>query len=40
MFIQKIVKYFLANRTFMVQIDGKISAYRKILAGVPQGSVL
>lgn len=40
MYILKIVKSFLENRKFVVEIDATHSSPRNILAGVPQGSVL
>lgn len=39
-YLQKIVKSFLTERYFEVNIDNEISSQRKVPAGVPQGSVL
>jgi len=36
----KIIKSFLAQRSFRVKMDGAYSEWRPMLAGVPQGSVL
>ena len=36
----KIINSFLAQRSFRVKMDGAYSAWRPMLAGVPQGSVL
>lgn len=39
-YLQKIINSFLKDRLFIVNIDSEASTERKILAGVPQGSVL
>lgn len=38
--IVHLISSYLQNRSFHVKIDGAVSSRRKILAGVPQGSVL
>lgn len=38
--IIKIIESFLQDRTFSVKIDDKLSSFRPVAAGVPQGSVL
>jgi hypothetical protein len=35
-----IIRDFLSNRTITVQVEGKHSTIKKVLSGVPQGSVL
>lgn len=39
-YLQKIIKSFLSERTFVVEVGDHVSSVRKIPAGVPQGSVL
>lgn len=38
--IIKLIKSFLSHRSFVVRLDGFLSALKILLAGVPQGSVL
>lgn len=39
-YLVKLIKSFLSNRSFIVEIEGEQSAAKDIPAGVPQGSVL
>lgn len=39
-YLQKLIKSFLSNRDFVVNVDNCYSSPRKIPAGLPQGSVL
>ena len=38
--VLEVIKDFLTDRTINVQVEGKLSGIRKVLSGVPQGSVL
>ena len=38
--VLEVIKDFLTERTINVQVEGKLSGIRKVLSGVPQGSVL